>query len=438
MALSVGAARVCLTPPLGTELQGSLTARYADNIHDDLWAQAIVVDDGERRIGFVVCDVIALLANVAEPVKARVAEECGIPPQRLLLSATHTHSGPVTMHVGHSTPPGNYLDELPQRIADAVKLACDRLRPAQMGFALGACPTEVHNRRHHMRDGSVKMNPGAMNPDIVKPAGPTDPILSVMIFRDAERAPIAVLANLSLHYVGASGLDISADYFGYFSRALQRCAGREFVAVMSNGCQGDINNCHTSRPHPASPYPYFHTERVANVVAGEAWKAWSTLWEEDYHDDVTVDGVLEMVPMQPRRPTAEQLAAAKQYLAEHQPQENFLEYFYAREHTLMEHDWPERHDFPIQALRVGEVGFVGLPAEPLVEIGLELRQRSPLAKLVPIGLANDCAGYVAPDHQMDLGGYEVDLCRHVYSPKGTVQTWVATALRLLGQLTPPA
>lgn len=97
MALHAGAARVCITPPLGTELQGHFNARQANNIHDDLWAQAIVLDNGEERVAFVVCDLIAVTATITAPAKELVAERCGIPPQNLLISATHTHTGPVTM-----------------------------------------------------------------------------------------------------------------------------------------------------------------------------------------------------------------------------------------------------------------------------------------------------------------------------------------------------
>ena len=437
MGLQVGAARVVITPPLGCGLQGALTARYATNVHDDLFAQAIVIDDGERRVGIVVCDLITANAEFVEPAKAIVAERCGIPPERLLVSGTHTHTGPVTMNIAEYGPDPDYLASLATKIADAVQLAVNRLQPAQFGFATGDCTGVVFNRRYHLKDGSVVFNPGYLNPQIDHVAGPTDPKLSVLVFRTPDRQPIAVLANLSLHYVGGGHLDISADYFGYFSRALQRCAGSEFVAVLSNGCQGDINNCDFMRPAPQQPYLYFHTERVANVVAGEAWKVWNGLWEEDFRDDLTVDGALEMVPLTPRRLTAEQIAAAKEYLQQPNPEADPWKWCYANEHVAMEHDWPEQRIFPIQALRLGDIGLVGLPAEPFCEIGLDLRQRSPLPHVVPIGLANDCAGYVATDRHLDLGGYEVTLCRWVYSPKGTAETWVSTACRLLDSLTTP-
>ncbi len=434
MALQVGAAQVNLTPELGCELQGHLTARHAERVHDDLFAKAIVIDDGERRVGLVVCDLIAVTAEIVGPAKARVAERCGIAPERLLVSATHTHTGPVTMRIAACTPPTAYLAALPRRIADAVDLAASRLQPAEVGWGVGACPEVVFNRRFHLTDGTVKFNPGYLNPLLDRPAGPTDPTLSVLVFRTPERRPLAVFANLSLHYVGAPSLDLSADYFGAFGRALQRCAGAEFVAVLANGCAGDINNCDFTRPAPARPTPYHHVERVANVVAGETWKVWNTLWEEDFHADATVDGRLAMVPLHPRRVTPEQVAAARAYLAQPNPEQDVWRFCYANEHVAMAEGWPERLDFPVQALRIGEVGLVGLPGEAFVEIGLGVRERSPFPVTIPVGLANDLAGYVPTDRHLALGGYETELCRWSFSPPGTAQSWIETAARLLGEL----
>lgn len=431
--LRAGAAQTCITPHLGCHLDGHFTDRVSDEVHDDLFAKAVVLDNGETRLGIVCCDLIIVTREMTEAVKARVAEQAGIPPDHLLVTATHTHYGPAVAGAFLTEPEVEYRERVPARIAEAVVLAARRLRPAQLGWAFGECPTEVHNRRWHMRDGSVRMNPGYLNPDAIRPVGPTDPTLSLLVLRDEARRPIAALGNLALHYVGSRNTDISSDYFGEFGRALQRCAGAEFVAIMTNGCFGDVNNVDFGRAAPAAPHPYYRLERVANVCAGEAWKAWNTLWEEDYQSAPVLGAALEWVELAPRRPTPEQLVEAERYLAEHSLSEDLSRYAYAREHVLMA-DMPERMSLPIQALRIGDTALVGLPGEVFAEVGLELRQRSPFAHTVPVGLANDTIGYVAPDYQMDLGGYEVTLCRHVIAPKGTAALWTETALALLSRL----
>ena len=431
--LQVGAAEICITPHLGCHLDGNFTDRLSEDLHDDLYAKAVVLDNGETRLGIVVCDLIIVTREMADAVKAIVAEQAGIPPAQMLVTATHTHYAPAVAGALGTTPEVEYREQVPARIAEAVVLAARRLQPAQLGWAFGACPTEVHNRRWRLKDGSVRMNPGCLNPEAIEPVGPTDPTLSVLVTRTPDRAPLAVLGNLGLHYVGSRNGDISSDYFGEFCRALQRCAGRQFQAILSNGCFGDINNVNFGRAAPKSPHPYHRLERVANVVAGEAWKAWNTLWEEDYATDVALGAALAMVELSPRKPTAEQVAEAKEYLANHTIEDDLRTWIYSREYVLMT-EQPDRLELPIQALRIGDVGVVGLPGEVFSEIGLALKQQSPFEHTVIIGLANATVGYVAPDHQIDWGGYEVELCRHVVAPKGTAQKWTETALGLLQQL----
>ena len=101
-----------------------------------------------------------------------------------------------------------------------------------------------------MKDGSVKMNPGHLNPDAIKPAGPTDPELQILVARNKDtKKTIAVYANLALHYVGnGKSLSVSADYFGEYAKALQRIAGEDFLVILANGCQGNINNLDFSKP----------------------------------------------------------------------------------------------------------------------------------------------------------------------------------------------
>jgi len=320
---------------------------------------------------------------------------------------------------------------VPQAIADAVVLAAGRVQPAQVGWAAGECASECFNRRWHLDDGTVKMNPGVGNPRLVEPAGPADPTLTTMVLRDLDRRPLAVVGNLALHYVGSANEDLSADYFGYFDRALQRMAGREFVALMTNGCFGDINNVNVAGPPRSAPDAYHHCERVGNVAAAAAYQAWQSLREEQFDHEPELAAALELVPLTPRRPTAAQVAAAQQTLL-HQPIEpDVWRWTYAVEHLRMMLETPAALEVPLQALRIGQGALLGLPGEVFAEIGLAIRDAAPCEHLMPIGLANDTVGYVAPDHQLDWGGYECTLCRHVIAPHGTAQRWQEVADRLL-------
>ena len=432
-ALQAGAARVDITPELGCHMCGYFQDRVADDVHSPLFAKAIVLADGETTMGLVICDLIAVPRKVADEAKAMIEAETGVPPSQVLVAGTHTHYGPSIVGALGTPTQEDYAAWVPRRIADAFVMAHRRMAPAQMAHGGGACPTEVHNRRWVMKDGSVRTNPGYQNPELDHPAGPADPELGVVVLRTPEREPIAVLANLALHYVGGGPATwISADYFGAFGDALRRCAGADFVAVMANGCFGDINNCNFRRAAPPQAYPYATVERVANVAAGEAWKVWSTLREDDFTSEVRLGARLDEVGFEGRMPAAEELAAARARVESGEDWSDG-EWLYARELVMLA-DEPSAIDVPLSALRIGDVGIVGLPGEVFAAIGLNIKAASPFERTMLVGLANDSVGYVGTDEAIRAGGYETRLCRHVRAPLGTAGLWTETTTRLLAEL----
>ncbi len=429
--VKAGAARTNITPNLGTHLVGYFEDRTAEVIHDDLYCRAIALTDGKTTLGLVTCDLIAIPAPIVEAAKERIAEQTGIPREHVLISATHTHTGPSAMGALGTPDEPEYAQSLIPRIADAVCMATRAMVPAEVAWTTGNCAEEVHNRRWHMKDGTVKMNPGYQNPDAIKPAGPTDPELGLLVIREREsRAPIAVYANLALHYVGNQAPNaVSADYFGVFEKVLQRAANSDFVVVMANGCQGDINNCDFSQPARRPVHAYSAMERVANFVGAEAWKQWQLLREEDFRSDLELSGTLREVPFKRRTATAEEMAIAEE-LCRTGEDHTDSEWVYAHELVQL-NDMPLEWNVPVHALRIGDLGVVGLHGEVFVEIGLDIKARSQFGQTMVVGLANGAVGYIATDKALDEGSYETRLCRHVCAPKGTAKLWADTGGELL-------
>ena len=435
--LRAGAARMVMTPDLGCHISGYYEDRIAQDIRDDLYAKAIVLESEDTCLAIVVCDVIHLLKEDADQAKARTQELTGIPTSNILVAATHTHFGPSPEAGYDVTREDEYMAQLPARVADAVKLAQNRLRPAMVGHASASCPGEVFNRRYWMKDGTVITNPGR-RPEVVRPAGPTDPEVGVLTVLDHERNPIAALANYALHYVGpgAGGHEtISADYFGVFDGALQRCAGREFVAIMLNGCCGDVNNIDVFGPEREYPYDHYQVDRVANVVAGAAHMACNSIHRYDVGPRLAV--AHEVLTIRRDEVTEAEVAAAKERLAEPDSEQQ------ARQATSADPAWLKatrvlglaqsrrEQSAPIQAMRIGEVGLVGLPGEIFVEIGLQIKAGSPFPRTLVGELANGTVGYVPSDAAFEQGSYEVYTS---VIPRGTGTKMAETALRLLKKL----
>ncbi len=434
--LRAGAATSNITPRLGVSINGGFADRRAQHIHDELLARCLVIESGKTRLVIVSCDSCMISRETFDLAKTYVKEATGIPTNRVLMAATHTHSAATACGVFQSDPDEEYLAFLARRIADGVRRAHANLEPARVGWGTGSVPGEVFNRRWYLKPGKmpagpfpgktdrVKMNPRRASPDLVEPAGPTDPTVSIVSFVDATGAPIALLANYSLHYVGGTGAGhISADYFGEFAKRIEADLGdakrgAPFVAMLTNGTSGDINNI-DFRKKSVARKPYEQIRHVSGRVAGETLRVFRGI---DHRDSIPISMRETTIRLGVRRPSVEDLNDARAVLAKAEsegrggrdgkPLRGYRE-VYARETVLLA-DYPPHVDLKLQAIRLGEVAICAIPCEVFVEIGLKLRNRSPLSTTFTIELANGYNGYLPTRRQHALGGYETWRARSSY------------------------
>jgi len=412
MALSVGAARTCITPPLGTSLAGYLNDRKAADVHDDLHVRALVISDGGTPIALATCDLICCPREVLDRAKALAHLRTGIPPERITISCTHTHTGPTTAGLLGAVKEEAYSEWLAPRIADALQMAQRRLEPAVACWGVGSEPDEVHNRRWHMRDGSVVTNPPVAGAMLVRPAGPTDPEVGVLAFERTDGTPIAAVVNYALHYVGGGhGLEVSADYFPLVEAELNRMADARFPVLMANGCCGDINNINFREPNPPRPSrdPWAQARHVARVVAAEAIRVWE---QSLRHPEARVAAAARETPVPRRTSTRRELehAARVTALPAEEAGLTFMDWHMEREKLLVA-KLPKVLPTLVTAGRVGDVAWAGLPGEVFCEFGLAIKARSPFSRTMPIELANDYVGYVCTPQALKEGGYETWLAR---------------------------
>lgn len=438
-----GAARSVITPRIGCHIAGYYEDRIAQDMRDELYAKALVLESNDTALAICVCDLIGLEKKDVDRAKACTRELTGIPAENVMIACTHTHYGPATSEGWEVPREQAYMDWLPGRIADAIRRAQNRLRPAVVGHGSAHRPDQVFNRRFWMRDGSVRMNPSRGDPNIVRPAGPVDPEIGVLVVLGQPQAeslrhdPIAVLANYALHYVGGPReIDtiIHADYFGAFDRAIQRLAGCEFVGIMMNGCCGDINHIDVNRPYDY-PYPFSEIDRVADVVAGAVYQAWRGIRDWDASPPLGVANASYL--LRRREVTPDRLSEAKQRLERVRREglsgpatwnPDFL-FDVTAVHIA---DTPMEWETPIQAMRVGDLGVAALHSEVFVELGLDIKRRSPFARTLVAELANgEVGGYIPTAKAYDEGSYEV---WSTPAERGSGEGMADTAVQLLNQL----
>lgn len=440
--LHAGAAAINITPkefPLN--MPGGFCENMAQSAHDPLHSRALVLDDGTTTLAMVVVDSLGVAPELIEEVKKLASEETGIATDKMLICSTHSHSCPQSNTTKGPAPEVAYRQVLLEGMVKSIVEAKAALRPAAVGAAAHPLPEEVFNRRWYLKPGKmplnpygrmdqVKMNPGT-SPDVLdRPAGPTDPDVTILSVQDARRKPLALWANYSLHYVGSPPQgQVSADYFGEFARLVpsRLHAGGEFVAMMTNGTSGDINNIPflVTRP-PREPFEQIRI--VAGKAADAAWFAHRKI--EKHRSDVTLGMVQREVTLKYRRPTDEQLAEAKKVLAvtdekeiEKMPR---LAQHYARNMVRAAEREADTLTVKVQAIRIGDLAICTIPFEVFAEIGLELKDRSPFPQTMVISQANGRYGYLPTPRQHELGGYETWL--------GTNQVEEQTSVMLTNNL----
>ena len=424
--LQAGTAAVDISP---TVFPMQLRSGKSNYVHDPLHVRAFAFQNGEGRALIAVMDAIGVGREMCDEAKLAVAEKTGWKPEQMLIAGTHTHTAPK----GGDTSPGRIAYEKTRRegLVAAMVQAIESMEPAKVGYASDEEPSEVYNRRWFLKEGTMDRNPlggydkvrtNAPRQNLVKPAGPIDPEVCVIDVRTMRSRPLGLIANYALHYVGGVPKVIedngrvvgmaSADYFGEFARVMPfRIGGQNppanFVAAMTNGASGDINNIDfTGTRAPRSPFEQIRI--VAGKAADAAWRAVKKI--QQYDDRPLVAMVQREVALKYRTPAPEQVEQALKLLYLSRKERDAIN---KRTTSVAERtvyyagpEAPEPEPVIIQAIRIGDQAIVSMPFEVLVEIGLEIKDKSPFPDTFIIELANGGYGYLPPPNQHELGGYE--------------------------------
>lgn len=414
--LKAGAYAQDVTPErFPVSVNGGFADRKATSANDPLHARCLVLDDGTTKLAIVVVDSCMIPRELMDAAKALAEKATGIPATNILISATHTHTAPAVAGVFQSDPDAEYVKFLTKKIAEGIEKAHKNLASAKIAWGVAEEPNQVFNRRWKMKPGmknldpfggdtdKVKMNPPRMSPDLLEPAGPTDPRVTALCVRTADDKPLALFANYSLHYVGDLP-PLSADYFGVFANTVagKLKAGKEFVGILSNGTSGDVNNVNF-KAEATKTQPGDRCRLVADAVATAAVKA---IEKEEYAARGQLKSAAKEIELGVRKPTAEELKRAEGILEKAKGRDlKGSDEVYARETTLIA-KYPDKVKVLIQVMVINGRAIVAIPCETFTEIGLSIKKNSPFKMTCVVSLANGYFGYLPTPEQHALGGYE--------------------------------
>lgn len=441
--IEVGVATADITPPRGYRMAGYYSERRNTGTHDPLQAKAIVFRQGKEQAALVFCDLVAVPQDVATSARDAAGRKSGIPASRIAVAATHSHTGPLfdgvlrtLLHNRAVAAKGkdeaesvDYPQLLVDKIAGAVEAASKAAAPARLKAGFTTETQLSFNRRFLMKDGSVRFNPGVLNPEIVRVAGPIDPQVGVLLVEPAGGGkPTAGLTVFALHLDTVGGTEYAADYPFFLEGELRHAFGPGFVSLFGAGTCGDINHIDVSSQERLK------TETIGRGLARDVVQSAETLKAVDAPSLAVATTTVEL-PLQTYG--ADELAKAREVLAGLDTKPTpFLETVHAAKVVdLADNYRGATTRLDVQAIRLGsDVAVVTLPGEVFVEHGLAIKKASPFKTTLVVELANACPSYVPTRKAVAEGSYEVVNSR--LAPGGG-EALVEAALGLLKRLETP-
>ncbi len=431
--IHTGFASVCITPPSGKEIPGLLQRRVALGVKDDLFARAVVIDDGTRCAALVQTDAIVVPDEVVAAARKQAQALCGIRGKNCLIAATHTHSGGPVFDALASKADSDYVRFLAEQIATAVSEAHRLRRPALVGRSTGLAEGVAFNRRFVMRDGSQRTHPGKMNQDVIEAAGPQDPTVTVLAFRaPGSREPFGCVVHFACHATHMNGLYYSADYPKWVVETLRGVYGPDFGVVFLNGACGDVTQVANTIERPEEVGLYW-CRRTGQAVGGAAINA---LAVADYYAGASVDTATKNIQVPIRPPTGRPKRTARELLGGNAFTPSDETRLLARESravAAMRRENASRK-LEIMAMRVGDAVFWGVPGELFQEFAAAVSSTSPLPHTCCVELANGYAGYICGQAAFEGGGYEVCTTRSSYLSEDAGERVVQAASSLVAAL----
>lgn len=403
--LRVGRAEVGITPPVGMPMGAQFYYLLSTGRHDDLHAKALVMEKDGVRVALVACDLVGIPAQISRLARQMVEKASGLQADRVMISGTLTHTRAQLYPIIPATVPPEtakiteeFFATLPAKIAEIVKLAEANLAPARAWAAVGREDSLSFNRRFLMKDGTVRFNPGKLNPDMIRPVGPIDPDVAVVYFDSPDSQPLATYVNFPMHLDTVGGTSFSADYPLTLGKLLREFKGPQMLTLFTIGTAGNIN--HIDVKSGARQNGHEEAARIGIVLASEVLKTYARMKSPitgplKISREIVRLSVPELKPGDVERSRA----VVERSRTPGPSKPSLLETVQAFKVLNVAVRQSRPIEAEVQVITLGdELAWVGLPGEPFVELGMAIKLASPYPTTIICELANDSIAYI-PDRK---------------------------------------
>lgn len=396
VTLKAAVAKVDITPPPGLVMYGFFDRIQQNKVStgtlDPLFARVLLLQAGEKRLAVVTLD-LGRTFNEPELAQLRLDVQRIAGVSYLIVTASHTHSGPNILDVYPGNQPPEWEAKALEKITTAISEAAGRMVDARIGTGHGEAYIG-YNRRQVHPDGSVSMlwtDPGR------QPTFPLDPTVSVLRIDDNQGQPIAVLVNYACHPVvlGADNLQYSADFVGTMANTIEAAFIHAPLCFYLQGGDGDIN-------------PYYATTALSDgAIARRDWTG-----KELADEAVRVaKSIHTEAPQEPTIDFADDLMSFSWRWNATTLRKGLLKANGSKvfeDHAdLLAHDPPPDHlELHVTTLLLNKrIAFIGMPGEPFVSFQIGWRDRCPVQDAFFLGYTNGYFDYFPTIEAGAQGGY---------------------------------
>jgi len=413
--MKAGFARIDVTPPLGTILTGYFTARVSDGVLDPVELNALALKSGEDTVLIITGDFMYTLEEDVTRYRKLIAEETCLPLDHIFYQTLHQHTSTTPGACGPSDP--LYQEYLCRKFCDVAKMALADLGEAKIFVGEKETPEPLaFVRRYRMKDGSVKTNPGILNPEIDHPLGDADNTVRLVKFTREGRKDIA-LVNFQNHPDMIGGNKFSADWPGFVRRITEKTFADTHCIVL-NGCQGDVNHTNVKKHSVThglvrnSPEfydaKYKYCEDRSGIIVDTVKEIWDQT-EEISADRIYAKAEMKFIPS--RTEGLERMEECKDIMARLNAGEPVFDGL-----TMAEKGDVRRiaamdrlklmQKVPVSVVAFGKIAIVGYGGEPFTEYAVKVREAFPELFVLTACLAGGAQGYLPSAAAFEEGGYE--------------------------------
>ncbi len=420
--LRVGAAAVNLVADDSMVVGGGIGPGKATGQEGELRAVAVVLEKpGSPKVAIVACDVLFLTRDFVDAALAQIAKSTGIQPDHVLANATHTHHAPSTGTIHGYQRDEAFTHRVQDAIVQSVEQANSRLEGGDCEFLykLGEENTVGANSRVLLSDNTIWWT-GPLN-DPLRHTGPFDPQLPVLAFRTPEQKLRALIYNHSTHTIGARNPGVrSPSFYGLAAQELESQLG--CTVEFLEGASGSTHNITGVTPDEA-------VRRMKKAIT-------EALAEAQRHEVTKLVSIKRTFEFKVRTfDESVEDEKVSSYCRKRIPQgaDGVIDVFRNMRRVLKGEQGKTRETF-LQAILIGDVAVVGVPAEYFTIFGVDIKKRSPFPNTVVAELANDWIGYLPNREGHQLGGYQTWMGLHSYAEVGTGERVTDTIVEMLNEL----